>query len=92
MKNEFKNWLIKQGYSEFTPKGYPSTVYDYLGRIERVMIWERITTWSAIQEQINRLVSEYGEFGIKANLGKRSHNAVISALKAFQRFCVECNH
>lgn len=27
--NEFKEYLVKRGYKEFTLSGKPSTVYDY---------------------------------------------------------------
>jgi len=30
MLERFKTYLIKKGYSEFTPSGKPSTVYDYI--------------------------------------------------------------
>ena len=32
----FENYLIKEGYSQYTPSGNPSTVYDYCRRVERV--------------------------------------------------------
>ena len=27
--DNFKQWLKGQGYSEYTPSGKPSTIYDY---------------------------------------------------------------
>ena len=33
--NEFKNYLIEKGYSEFTKSGRRSTVYDYDFRVKQ---------------------------------------------------------
>ncbi len=85
MKEPFKQYLIKQGYSQWTPNGNPSTVYDYLKRIERVCEWEGLT-WSSISNHISRLVQEYGATGTKAKKGAISHNAVLSALCRFKEF------
>lgn len=30
LREEFKNWLIAQGYKETTKSGLPSPVYDYI--------------------------------------------------------------
>ncbi len=85
MKEEFRQYLIRRGYSQWTPTGNPSTVYDYLKRIEKVCEWEGLT-WSSISSHINKLVVEYSATGIKANKGAISHNAVISALCRFKEF------
>ena len=36
MLEKFMKYLIQQGYSEYTPSGNPSTVYDYAKRIQKI--------------------------------------------------------
>lgn len=43
MVENFKNYLIQKGYSEYTPSGNPSTVYDYVKRINKICERERIS-------------------------------------------------
>jgi len=81
----FKRYLIQQGYSEYTPSGYPSTVYDYIKRIEKICERERITV-KQLSDNINVYVKKYDTFGSEEEFGKRSHNAFISALKRFEEF------
>lgn len=85
MKEQFKKYLVQQGYKEFTPSGNPSTVYDYLKRIDKVCEWERID-WIQLAENIGAVVTKYDVGGSKEELGKKSHNAVISALKRYREF------
>ncbi len=47
LETNFRNWLIKQGLSEKTKSGKPSTVYDYLTTINHICkkegySWERL--------------------------------------------------
>ena len=35
MEYNVREYLIKEGYSEYTPSGNPSNVYDYVKRIEK---------------------------------------------------------
>lgn len=87
MKEKFKAYLIAQGYSEVTPSGKPSTVYDYMKRIDHVCAWEQID-WATLKGRIDNIVREYECGGEKAHLGSKSHRAVINALYRFQ----ECVH
>ena len=89
MKEQFKKYLIKNGYSEFTPSGNPSTVYDYVKRIERIMSWEHYEEWSDVVKNIDKLCEDYSEHGIKSHLGTRSNSAVINALRRFKEFLEE---
>lgn len=90
MKKEFENYLIERGYQQFTPRGLPSTVYDYSKRIEKVLEWENLT-WQQLAKNIAEICDEYDIGGIKEELGKQSHNAVINALKRFQEYCCRFN-
>lgn len=85
MIEEFKNFLIKKGYSEFTPTGNPSTVYDYIKRVEKICNRENISIYS-LSKDISFYVDKYGPAGSESEFGKRSHNAFISALKRFEEF------
>jgi hypothetical protein len=85
MLEKFKSYLIQQGYSEFTPSGNPSTVYDYAKRIEKICKRERISV-NQLGENIGIYVKKYDTFGSEEEFGKRSHNAFISALKKFEDF------
>ena len=89
MKAKFREWLVGKGYSVITPNGAQSTVDDYPKRVEKVCEWENMT-WSAIAEEIERIIQEYGDGGVKAEKGNMSHKAVINALRRFKEFCLEC--
>lgn len=41
LREEFKNWLIAQGYKETTKSGLPSTVYDYMQILDR-LCWQAL--------------------------------------------------
>jgi len=85
MLENFERYLIQQGYSEYTPSGNPSTVYDYAKRIEKICERERISL-KQLADNISFYVKKYDTFGSEAEFGKRSHNAFISALKRFEEF------
>lgn len=85
MLEDFKDYLIGQAYSEFTPSGKPSTVYDYMKRVEEICEREGVTT-KQLSKNISLYVKKYGPTGNEAEFGKRSHNAYISALKKFEDF------
>lgn len=84
----FKTYLIKQGYSERTPSGNPSTVYDYGKRVENILERERISILK-LTENIDFYVIKYDTEGIEAEYGNKSHRAIINALKRFQEFCIQ---
>ena len=85
MKDKFKDFLISQGYKEYTPNGNKSTVYAYTVCIERIIEWENMT-WESLKNNISATVSKYDIGGEKEEMGKKSHNSYISALKAFEKF------
>ncbi len=85
MKNQYEDYLIKKGYSVTTPSGNPSTVYDYIKRIDRVCLNENMT-WNELAGQISMIITQYDIGGSKEELGRKSHNAVINALKRFGDF------
>lgn len=83
--DNFKQWLKGQGYSEYTPSGKPSTIYDYPKRIERVCQNEGLSLNDLIRN-IDNVLSQYSPEGKKAGLGVASHNAVLNALRRFKEF------
>lgn len=85
LKAKFKDYLIEQGFKETTSSGNPSTVYDYQKRIDFVCEIENIT-WNKLVDKIDSIIEQYSPKGIKSELGAKSHNAVISALKQFKNF------
>ena len=85
MLENFKDFLIEQGYSEFTPSGKPSTVYDYVKRVEKICDRENITV-IGMAENIAFYVERYGATGNEAEFGMKSHNAFICALRKFEEF------
>ena len=90
IKNDFQTFLIKQGYKTLTPSGNKSTVYDYIKRIDFVCEIEKYN-WKNLGDNIDQILYDYGPSGIKANLGAKSHNAVISAIKFLQKIKIVRN-
>ena len=87
MKDAFTAYLIERGYKQFTDTGKNSTVYDYVKRIEKIMMWESYDSWNDVVDNIEHLCTLYGPGGAKEEYGKKSHNAVICALLRFKEFC-----
>ncbi len=85
MLENFKHYLIRKGYSEYTPSGNPSTVYDYGKRIEKICKKESISI-KQLADNIGVYVKKYDNFGSEEEFGKRSHNAFINALKRFEEY------
>jgi len=85
MLENFKAYLIEQGYSTITPSGNPSTVYDYMRRVEKIRERENITL-KELSENISFYVEKYGPTGKESEFGKRSHNSFINGLKRFEDF------
>ena len=59
LKDDFRDWLIKQGLSEKTASGRPSTIYDYLTEINRVCKKEGYITWEKLAVNLFSIVSNY---------------------------------
>ena len=73
MLKNFKDFLIEQGYSEFTPSGKPSTVYDYVKRVEKICDRENITIIS-MSNNIGFYVERYGPTGYEAEFRNYTDN------------------
>ena len=86
MDKQFRQHLISEGYSEMTPSGNKSTVYDYSMRVSCIMEWEGLS-WEELVRDISTIEQKYDIGGEKEDIGKKSHSAYINALRAFRRFC-----
>lgn len=85
MLEEFYNYLISQGFSEYTKSGRKSTVYSYCNRIELVCNNENIT-FAQLEKDIHLIIPKYDYGGEYENIGMRSSKTCINALKAFGDF------
>ena len=85
MLENFKDYLVSIGYSEFTPSGNPSTAYDYVKRVDKICKRENITV-SNMSKNIDHYIEKYGPTGFESEFGKKSHNAYINALRRFEEF------
>lgn len=63
IRGYFKEWLIKQGYSEKTKSGRPSTVYEYISQINKVcdIVYQdhNIPHWELLAEDIYPILGFY---------------------------------
>jgi len=90
MLEKFKLYLVKQGYSEFTPSGNPSTAYDYKKRVNKICIREAVSI-EHLAANIDLYIDKYGPTGNDSDFGKRSNNAFINALRRFGEFLASSN-
>ncbi|MDR1138270.1 MAG: hypothetical protein LBK70_00105 [Clostridiales bacterium] len=88
MEQRYKDFLIANGYKQYTPSGQPSTVFAYIRRIYYVCERERMT-WDELARNINKIVNEYNWGGSKEDFGAKSQNAIISALRRYKEFVSE---
>ena len=81
----FGQYLKQNGYSEFTPSGNKSTVYDYQKRVERICK-EEFLEINGLAMNIDEIIAKYDTGGSKESFGKQSHDAYKNALKAFKHY------
>lgn len=86
MEEQFKSFLKEKGYSEFSPSGNPSVVYDYAKRVIRVSKDEGYASLEEFAKDIDTILPKYRKGGEKENVGTKSKNAVVSALEQFRLF------
>lgn len=92
LRKSFEEFLVKKGYTQYTQLGLPSTVYDYIKRIDFVCEEECLLSWSQLASNIGKFVCMYDIGGRKENAGNKSHRAVINALKRFRDFLYEIDY
>ena len=81
MLNQFKTYLLSQKYK-------PLTAEDYKGRIERLLLKEKMNL-DTLVKNITSILPEYERNGKKHAYGKRSHSSVLNALRRFSEFLAE---
>lgn len=87
-EQKFMDWLKQEDYKDWTGTGYPSTIYQYVGAIKRVMAKENIESLSDLTQHIQLLIRKYGPYGPMKEYGCTGHNTVINALKRFMDFLI----
>ena len=87
-EQKFMDWLKQEDYKDWTGTGYPSTIYQYVGAIKRVMAKENIESLSDLTQHIQLLIRKYGPYGPMKEYGSSGHNTVINALKRFMDFLI----
>jgi hypothetical protein len=85
IKEEFETNLRNSGFSEVTPSGRPSTVYDYSWRVERVVDRENIS-WLKLAANVDDIIQSYDKGGVEEEYGSSGNGAVINALRRFKEF------
>ena len=91
-EQKFMDWLKQEDYKDWTGSGYPSTIYQYVGAIKRVMAKENIESLSDLTQHIQSLIRKYGPYGPMKEYGSTGHNTVINALKRYMDFLInECD-
>ena len=83
MLQNFKIYLLNQNYK-------PLTAEDYKGRIERLLLKEKMNL-DTLVKNITSILPQYEKTGKKSSYGKRSHSSVINALRRFAEFLSDCN-
>ena len=87
MLNQFQAYLVQKGYKEFSVSGSPSTAIDYAWRVAKVCEKENYTV-KQLADNINTILEQYGYYGKKWTIGRRSHESYINALKQFAKFAL----
>ena len=88
MINEFKDWLVGKGFSLFTAKNFPSTVFDYLTGIKYVCQWENKTV-EELADSISDIYPKYADMGEHSVRGRMKSRAVRCGLRQFNKFIME---
>lgn len=88
MLKNYKNWLIQNGFSEFTANHKPSSVYDYLRGLKFVCSWENKTI-EQLADSISEIAPMYCSTGIHSIRGRMISRSVRCSLKQFNKFISE---
>ena len=83
---DYEAYLIEKGYSTETPGGSKSTVYSYIGAIEKHVLKTENISWQTLKENIDSIIAKYDVGGEREKIGAKSKSTVINALKRFRDF------
>lgn len=87
LEREFLNYLIKQGYKEYTTAGMPSTALQYVSAVKEVASREWLSE-ASFKKEIKEIISKYDFGGKEEVYGMKGHRTVINALKRFREFLI----
>lgn len=65
LKIEFEKYLMKQGYSIITSSANPSTVYNCIKSIDKIIEQENLCSWEELAKDISNYVAQYAIGDIK---------------------------
>ena len=85
----FQNYLVQNNYRLYTPSGNPSTVFEYITAVSKVLTIESLNLIDFCMK-ITSIIKEYDEGGSKEALGRTKHNTWINALKRFSEYIHFC--
>lgn len=92
LRKSFEEFLIRNGYKQYTPSGLPSTVYEYINGVDFVREEECLLSWSQLASNIGKFVCMYDVGGRKEALGEKGHKTIINSLKRFREFLDEIDY
>lgn len=81
----FQRYLVGRGLSVESRRGNPTTVYAYTNAVDHVRAEEGLT-WDGLKKGIGGILVKYDQGGARSELGARSKNTVINALRRFAEF------
>ena len=87
MLKDYRNWLISKGYAVVV-NNRPSTVYDYIRGLKRILDFEQITI-EKLAENIADICPLYQKGNIHEVRGRQISRSVRSSLKQFNKFVLE---
>lgn len=86
-KATFEQYLIDEGYKVETPDGKPSTVYDYLKRIDKISKHYGLEIYSENNiAELQKIRDELDKGGINEALGNTSNRAIYNAMARYCEF------
>lgn len=90
-KDKFIEWMKKKGYSEFTPEGFPSTIFQYCYCIERVMERAGIKSWSELTPHLRKAILCFTKLNKKVEevYWGTAYSTVINALETLEGYLLK---
>lgn len=90
-KDKFMEWMKGKGYSEYTPEGLPSTIFQYCYLIERVMDRAKIKLWSELTPHLRNIIKCFRTLNKKQErkYWGKEYPAVANALQTLEWYLLE---
>lgn len=85
MEKDFESFMRINGYSKKSLNGDKSTIYSYITSVKSIMKDEGLD-WDTLYKQISSIVPMYDIGGKKEDIGNKSNNTIINALRRFEDF------